>query len=176
MLKKKIYLLIIIVSVVLLFSGCNSISKAISTGKIVFDPDLPEEQSTVVTFDDTIKVQRFNGADVKDAWYPNDKDRVNKVTLPAGPAVIILSYSIVVGGGEILAPSNWRTEGVSYTSIRRNNIELRFDFEAGKDYVIGAYRERGESRKWTYGIGVWNKTSEIGEKDKALKSWRIVGE
>jgi hypothetical protein len=175
MLKKQACYLIAIVSVAVLFLGCNSISKAMSTGKIVFDPDVPEEQSIVVTFDDTIIVLRFNGVDVKKAWYPNDKTRVNKVTLPAGPAVITLNYAIMVAGEDIYTRSSWVPDGGTYTIIERNNIELRFDFEAGTDYAIGAYSVKGESRgKWTYGIGVWNKASDIGDKEKAVKAWDLV--
>jgi hypothetical protein len=124
---------------------------------------------------------------VKDKWYPNNKPRVNIVTLPAGPTVITLNYAIMVAGGNIYYGYSWVSEGgvtyttssgvpegVTYTILERNNIELRFDFEEGKNYAIGAYGERGESRKWTYGIGVWNKASEIGEKDKAIKSWDLV--
>jgi hypothetical protein len=85
----------------------------------------------------------------------------------------------MIGGGEVLAPSNWRKDGVSYTIINRSNIELRFDFEAGSDYAVGAWGLRGESKgfllgdKWTYGIGVWNKASDIGNKEKAIKYWEL---
>jgi hypothetical protein len=85
----------------------------------------------------------------------------------------------MIGGGEVLAPSNWRKDGVSYTIINRSNIELRFDFEAQAEYAVGAWGERGESKgfllgdKWTYGIGVWNKASDIGNKGKAIKYWEL---
>jgi hypothetical protein len=166
MLKKQVYLLAIIVSVVFVFLSCSSLWDAMSTVKITFDPDLPMEQSTVVTFDRTIKVLQYNGIDVKDKWYPNGSERINKVTLPAGSAAIVFSYSIYI------------TEG-GVTTVKRNNIELRFDFEAEKDYAVGEWILRGESKgflqgnKWTYGIGVWNKFGDIGEKDKAIKSWEL---
>jgi hypothetical protein len=161
--KKQIYFSIAIISVVLLFLGCFSIP----TGKVVFDPDLPQEQAVVVTFDSTIKVQQYNDTDVKDAWYPKGKDRINKVTLPAGPAAIVLNYSIYI------------TEGNLTTNIKRSNIELRFDFEPVKEYAVGAWVERGESKgflrgnKWTFGIGVWNKYSDVGHKEKAIKYWEL---
>jgi hypothetical protein len=167
MLKKQACYLIAIVSAMLLFLGCSSIWDAMSTVKVEYDPDLPKEQSTVITFDSTIKVLQYNGTDVKDTWYPKGKERINKVTLPAGPAAIILNYLIQI------------QEGDRITSIKRNNLELRFDFEVEKEYAVGAWVLRGESKgflqgnKWTYGIGVWAKFGDVGEKDKAIKYWEL---
>jgi hypothetical protein len=157
MLKKQVCYLIAIVSAVLLFFSCFSTPP----GKIVFDPDLPEEQSTVVIFDGTIKVLQFNGIDVKDAWYPKGESRKNTVTLPAGYSAITLNYSFYMG------------------SVYRNNLELRFNFEPEKEYAVGACVFRGESKgflkgyNWTHGIGIWNKFSDIGSRDKAIKFWEL---
>jgi hypothetical protein len=112
-------------------------------------------------------VQQFNGINVKKGWYPNEKERKNTVTLPAGPAAITFNYSIQI------------TEGNLVTNIKRSNLELRFDFEAESEYAVGAYVERGESKgflqgnKWTFGIGVWNKYFDVGYKDKAIKYWEL---
>jgi hypothetical protein len=166
MLKRKIYFLTVIVSVALLFLSCSSMFKAMATAKITHDPDLPKEQTALVIFNSNIRVQQYNGIDVKDAWYPKGKDII-KVTLPAGSAAVTLNYSI------------YFTEGDRITEIKRNNLEMRFDFEAGKEYAVGAYGLRGESKgflkgyNWTYGIGVWSKTSDVGSRDKAIKYWEL---
>lgn len=160
--KKQICFSIVIVTVALLFLSCFTPS-----GKVVYNPDLARELSTVVIFDSTIMVQQFNGINVKKGWYPNEKERKNTVTLPAGPAAITFNYSIQI------------TEGNLVTNIKRSNLELRFDFEAESEYAVGAYVERGESKgflqgnKWTFGIGVWNKYFDVGYKDKAIKYWEL---
>jgi hypothetical protein len=159
MLRKRVYFPIAIVSIALLFSGCFSIPS-----KVVYDPDLPKEEAAVVTFDSTIRVQQVNDTDVKDTWYPNKRDRINKVSLPAGTAAITLNYSIYIERGNTIY------------HITRNDLELRFNFEAKRNYAVGAYVEREEvfmSSKRFYGIGIWNNFNDVGNKKKAIKFWEL---
>jgi hypothetical protein len=159
MLKKQVCYSTVISAVALLFFSCFSTP----SGKVVFDPDLPEEQSAVVIFDYPILVQQYNGIDVKNAWYPKGNNRKNTVILPAGYSTITLNYSIYIGS----------------VIISRNNIELRYDFEAEREYSVGSWvvHERSESfsrgEKWFYGIGVWTQYSDVGKRDKAIKYWEI---
>jgi hypothetical protein len=119
----------------------------------------------VVVFANTIHVMKYNGAGVEDTWYSNGKYRTNTVTLPAGETLILFIYhfSIVRGDTKI--------------TITGRNIELCFDFEAGKEYTVASYtKKKGFLLLETeYGVAVWNRatTSNPGRVDKSIKSWKL---
>jgi len=159
---KKIICSIIIVSAALLVLGCGT-----PPGKIVFDPNLPEDSAAVVILSDEIFVLQYNGIDVNENWYPKSKRRENKVTLPAGPTVLNFNLSATVQTGRN-----------SFANIARQNMELRFNFEAGETYYVGVYANITTfgylvfgDRK--FGIGIWNGTTDRGGKDAAVKYWEL---
>jgi hypothetical protein len=146
-------------------SGCASIARQLSAGKVVFDESLPPEQSTVVVFDDSIHVLEYNGIGVEQSWYRNKKYRVNTVTLPAGETTILFDYYFSI------------TRGNTIFTATEDKIELKFDFEAGKDYTVGAYtRTEGFIIVETeYGIAVWDHatTGKPGGVGRSIKSWKL---
>ncbi|MCL1812465.1 MAG: hypothetical protein FWG29_02955 [Treponema sp.] len=113
------------------------------------------------------KVSQYNGIDVLDAWYPNGKFRKNTVTLPAGNTSVIFNLSAVISVGN----TNFL--------IKAEDIELRFDFEAGKEYQLGVYRENMGAQTFflgriKYGIAIWDKAVSHNYKlDKAIKHWEL---
>ena len=159
MISKHIFRVILVCAVVMLF-GCGT-----PPGKITYDPDLPKEKTTRVEFYASIMIKQYNGIDIMDAWYPNGKYRQNTVTLPGGPTAILFDV--------------WHTVnyGNSAVTFRIKDIELRFDFEAGKEYTFGSYAEKTGFLglgKTKMGVAVWEGISTAGRsKDKALKFWEL---
>lgn len=159
---KKIIYLLVVVSVVWLISGCGGLPGK----KIVFDPDLPEENATIVVFSKEIEVMQYNGIDVYDTWYPTKFLRKNTVTLPAGPTTIVLNLVMIIKTGN------------TNKYIEKDNITLRFDFEAGKEYYVGANAEVAGLGglilgKRIIGIGVWSGSRNDDNKDRAIKYWEL---
>jgi hypothetical protein len=155
----------------LLVLGCGTIAASIarqaSAGTIVYDQSLPPEESTLVAFGDTIYVMEYNGIAVREAWYPDGKYRINRVTLPAGETSILFDYRSTVRQGDY-----------TYT-LRGNGIELRFNFEAGKEYTVGIYsKSLGLFVGSEYGVAIWDFVSQSGpigggEASRIIKSWKL---
>jgi len=159
--RKNIFLTVVIFSVLLLF-GCGT-----PPGKVTYDPDLPKEKTTLVVFADSIQVQQYNGIDVKESWYPNGKWRKNTVTLPGGPAVIVFNCWFSVSQGNTI----W--------TFKQEELELRYDFEAGKEYTFSPYSEKTGFLglgKIKIGVAIWDyaATGNVsGQKSKAVKFWEL---
>jgi hypothetical protein len=156
---------------VLLVSGCTTIARRLSAGKITYDDSLAPEESVLVVFAYPIHVLSYNGISVEEAWYPNGKYRINRVTLPAGEMSVNFDLKHVIG-------NNYYTR-----TFQGEDIELRFNFEAGKEYTVAPYTKveglfgfvKGE-----FGVAVWNFASSYSEpgdvdrdSDKVLKSWKL---
>jgi hypothetical protein len=147
--------------------GCSSIARQMSAKEIVYDESLPPEQTAFVVFSDTIYVREYNGIPVGEAWYPNGKLRINKVTLPAGETSILFNFWMVIDRGR------------SILNIKADDIELRFTFEAGKEYTVAAYtKSQGFFKDTEYGVAVWGYASQTAtpgsaDESKILKSWKL---
>ncbi|MDR1308086.1 MAG: hypothetical protein LBK74_11000 [Treponema sp.] len=157
----------VVLCTALLFSGCSSIARQLSAGKIIYDESLPVEQNALVVFSDTIHVLEYNGIGVEDSWYPKGKYRINKITLPAGETTIQFNLRAYV------------SQGNYSVSIKADNIELRFNFEAEKEYTVAVYtKSLGLFKNTEYGVAVWgyaSQTASPGGADagKILKSWKL---
>jgi hypothetical protein len=148
-------------------SGCTSIARQLSAQRLVFDESLSPEESTVVAFEETIYVKEYNGIAVEDSWYKNGGRRINTITLPAGEATIVFDFALSVSQDN-------RTYSVSH-----DDIELRFNFEAEKEYTVGAYtNEEGFILvKIEYGVAVWDQavTNNPGgvNINNRIKTWEF---
>ena len=162
MLQSKYLLPILIVfPVFLILSGCFT-----TPGNIAFDPDLPPDRTTLVTFEGTIKVLEYNGIDVSSQWYPKDIIRANKVTLPAGSTKVLFNLSVYI---------HWANATIHVT---HDNLELNFDFEPGKQYTLGGYVKNTGFLglgKTKVGVGIWDSTIlHRHDPDKAIKYWELA--
>ena len=158
---KHNYLLLMILSfIVPLFSSCFTIPRT-----LILDPNLPPEETTMVVFQQVLCITQYNGIDVRERWYPDEKYREIKATLPAGQTTIIFNYRAETSVGN----TTYR--------MKADDIELHFDFEAGKKYIIGFYREAGIETyflgKLKYGVATWENSSSSNKKDNAIKSWEL---
>ncbi|MDR0638735.1 MAG: hypothetical protein LBG27_07540 [Spirochaetaceae bacterium] len=155
----------VILCAALLVSRCATLIAQLSAGKVVFDDSLAPEESAVVVFGNSIHVLEYNGIGVEDAWYPKKKYRINTVTLPAGEASILFDYYVSISRGNTIYPASG--EG----------IELKFHFEAGKEYTVVAYTktEGFIFVKIEYGLAIWDHatTSSPGSIGKSVKSWKL---
>ena len=161
--KKKIVFFTAVILTAVMFSACFSTP----AGKPVFDPNLNKESAATIVFEHTVKVSEYNGISVGNEWYPNNTRRRNTVLLPAGSASIVFDFyvSLVTGYNR-------------YTNVTLNGVELRFDFEAGKEYYIGYYSESVGSQtlfqsSYEVGIAIWSGTSSSNRKDNALRFWKF---
>lgn len=152
----------LIVFTALLMIGCST-----PPGKVTYDPELPPEKTTKVIFEETIKVTQYNGIDVLEAWYPKGKARKNTVTLPGGNSTIIFNLNAAI------------TIGNTTYFIEAKDLELRFDFEAGKSYTFGVYTEKMGAQTFflgrvKYGVAVWdNAVRHNYNVSKAIKFWEM---
>jgi hypothetical protein len=166
--KAKKYAAAAAVCAALLVFGCGtiagSIAKQASAGTVVYDDSLPAEASTLVVIGDAIHVLEYNGIAVEEAWYPNGKYRINKVTLPAGETSLLFNYDSTIKRGDY-----------TYT-LRGKSIELRFNFEAGKEYTVDMYAKFSSSSE--YGVAIWDFVSKSGtlgggDDSRIIKSWKL---
>jgi hypothetical protein len=165
MLKKKTLFAMFIVSVVLLLGGCFTAPKP---GNIVFDPYLPPERTAVVIFNGTIRVQEYNGINISEDWYPDDKARENTVTLPAGQTTLLLNIN------------SYFEIGRTIYRVRAEDVQLSYNFEPGETYFLGIYAETEDNYlvritiggRYTWGLGIWSGSKQ-GYRDDAIKYWDL---
>jgi hypothetical protein len=170
MMIKKYVLATAVFCAALMVFGCGTIgaiARQASAGTIVYDETVPAEQSALIVFSDTIHVLEYNGIAVEEAWYPNEKYRINKVTLPAGETSIRFNLRASISQGNYI------------TNISADDIELRFNFEAGKEYTVALYsKSLGFLKGTEYGVAVWGYASQTAtpggaDADKIIKSWKL---
>jgi hypothetical protein len=153
--QKKCLFYIIAVFTVYILSGCAF------PGKVLVDPDIPSEKNTIVIFESTIEIVEYNGVNVTKLWYPTGYLRKNTVTLPAGPATFSINCFA----------------RLYKTIVSIKDIELRFNFEAGKNYRVAAIYDRTGILGWTtvkIGVGIWDDAiGAVNEKETALRYWEF---
>ena len=140
-------------------------------GKTTIDPDLPQEETAVVVFSDSICVKEYNGINVEKEWYPG-KLRKMTVTMPAGNTHLLFDILTVFERGN----NNF------YTFDPRN-LELNFNFEAGKEYTVSVYASKNEGTlfnpKQKVVLAIWDKIYSSGnpgnnEGAHIVKSWELA--
>jgi hypothetical protein len=142
-----------------LFAGCAGVP-----GRFAFDETVPAEQSTLVVFGTGIRVLEYNGIDIRTGWYPNDKWRVNRITLPIGETTILFNYFNTINMGN-----------TAYYA-HSEDITLKFTFEAGKEYTVASYTRRKGLFTKEYGVAVWELASQTGSPatvENAVKFWKF---
>ncbi|MDR1106595.1 MAG: hypothetical protein LBL44_09585 [Treponema sp.] len=170
MMVRKCAVLAALLCATLQFSGCKSIARSISrelsAGKFTYGESVSPEQSALVVFTEMIRVTSYNGTDIdRRVWYPKVKTRINKVTLPAGATSIHVDLHCDITRGYILY------------RINRNDMELRFKLEAGKEYTVSVYlKKKGflGLEGLEFGVGIWEYAStNPGNPKKMIESWKL---
>jgi hypothetical protein len=138
-----------ITAMALLATSCFSIPSI--PHKIVFDKEVPLEDTAQVLFDEGIHVLALNGIDVDEAWYGSSfwSKESARVTIPAGETEVVYDLYWV------------RNDGYTY---RANGLKLIYNFEAGKKYMLyfGVKTKGfGFGKKYIYGIGLSEGKKEI---------------
>jgi len=172
--QKFIFNLMLIVLAAVSLNACltsmiaNSILHA--PDSITMDPDLPRDKAAVVIFGEEILVKEYNGIEVKSTWYPKDRTRIMTVTMPAGDAHLLFDIH-----------GAWSRGNTTYRFTPKD-MELKYNFEAGKEYTVGMYLGRNEGnflipRQKIY-LAIWNRLytdanpGYYGEEN-ILKSWEL---
>ena len=143
------------------------LSCASTSNRITFDPDLPPEKTTVVTFTAPIQVTQYNGIGVLETWYPNSKYSKKTIALPAGSSNITFNLRGAISVGNI-----------TYY-VKADNIELRFDFAAEKEYTLGLYKEGKGAETFflgriNWGVAIWDNSIRHDYKlDRAIRYWEL---
>jgi hypothetical protein len=139
-------------------------------GVITIDPDLPKEKSAVVVFHSSINVKEYNGINVKGEWYPKGEWRKLTATIPAGETHLLFDIHASFDRGN-----------TTY-SFRPKDLELKFDFEAGREYTMSIYASKNEGNflfpKQKVVLAIWDKIysdANPGNKegDHVIKSWEL---
>jgi hypothetical protein len=150
------------------------LSAKVDKDTIVFDPSLSADETALVSFTSGVHVLEYNGIGVEEAWYPNKRPRANRVSLPAGEASIRFNFDY-----------NLQVDNYTVFQIRIDDVELRYDFEAKKRYIVGPYKKlQGlnllTGLRYEYGLGIWTTNLSTGkvssaarEPDTAVKIWKL---
>jgi len=157
---------------VIAFFAFLAISTTVSAppGKMTIDPDLSKAESAVVIFHNSINVKEYNGISVKDEWYPKGKWRRMTVTIPGGETHLLFDIDAGFDRGN-----------TTYT-FRPRDLELKFNFEAGKEYTVSLYASKNEGTlfapKQKVVLAIWDKIysdADPGnrEGDHVIKSWEL---
>jgi hypothetical protein len=168
---KKVFILTFVVLITVLFNGCL-ISQVVRNmpRNVTIDPDLPVEEAAAVRVDSTIFVKEYNGINVKDSWYTKDKLKAINAVMPAGDTHFLFDLNVV-----------FSRSNATYT-LKGSDLELKFNFEAGKKYRIGVFAESVGTffspRRKVF-LAIWDNASvskpgESAEVERELiKSWEL---
>jgi hypothetical protein len=124
------------------------------------------EGSAVLVFGEGVIVWAYNGTNVYDEFYPDRLWKLHKVTVPAGRTSIQFDYIFNLYRSNLTI----REYGL--------NIELNYNFEAGKEYTLAAYSKRVDLFTIEYGLNIWDFASTSGKPGAAqnshiIKSWKF---
>ena len=167
---KFIFGLVFITVMAISLTGCLSLLFAPRPGVVTMDPNLPKEKAAVVVFHSSIKVKEYNGIDVKGNWYPKDEWRKITATIPGGETHLLFDIWGVFDRGNI-----------TYT-FEPKDLELKFDFEAGKEYTVSIYASKNEGsfvfpRQKVF-LAIWDRIYSDANpgnthEDSIIKSWEF---
>jgi len=170
--KTEKFIFICIVFTAVSLNGCSLLIHTIrhQPGEITIDTNLPAEESAVVIFSESILVKEYNGIDVKDAWYPKDRTRKMTITMPAGEAHLLFDIY-----------ASWSRGQVNYY-FEPKDVELKFNFEAGKEYTVSLYAGKNEGNffipKQKIIMAIWDRIYSDAnpgnnEESHIIKSWEL---
>lgn len=100
---------------------------SVPPGKITVDPNVPAEKSAVVKFHSSLNIKEYNGIDVREEWYPKGKWRIVTATIPGGETNFLFDMHASFKRGNTIY------------HFRREDLGLKFNFEAGKGYTVIVY-------------------------------------
>jgi len=114
------------------------------TSKNIFDESIPADDSVTLVFEGSITVKSYNGinVDLKTRALGN-----TGFTIPAGETTFFVDIEVVTSSNAIT--------GSRITHIIQN-VELKYNFETGKKYLIRAWftDEEGKVAKSNIGRGL----------------------
>jgi hypothetical protein len=151
-----------------ILSGCFSLPA--KPGVITIDPNHPKEESAVLIFPDFLYIKEYNGIDVESEWYPNDKLRKVTATIPAGDTHLLFDVYMSYSRGN-----------TTYT-FRPKDMELKFNFEAGKEYTVSIYASKNIGNfifpKQKIILAIWDRIYSDAnpgntEESHIIKSWEL---
>jgi len=151
-------------------TGCFSLFGA-KPGNITIDPDLPAEKAAVVVFNSVIYVKEYNGVSVENEWYPKAILRKMTATIPGGETH--LRFDIY---------ASFDRGNTTYT-FKPKDLELKFDFEAGKEYTVSVYHSKDEgdllAPKEKIILAIWDRIYSDAnpgnsEEDHVIESWELI--
>jgi len=161
--KKTVLFFMLIAGIVMSLSSCLLLFS--KTHKMVVDPDVSADQTVLVTFiNDTgngwFSLKQWNNNDIKEGLYRNKGTSSNdkaKLTVPAGNN----SFTF-----DLYYTFSTQSSSTTYTF---KDIELRYDLELGKEYVVkGKTKSLGFLKGSEFYVGIYEK-----QGNKLLKEWKI---
>jgi hypothetical protein len=143
------------------------LSSCSSTFKLVVDEDNPVEQNALIIVDSGAGffiLKEWNGIEIREMLYKKrwltSNDTV-RLTVPAGDTSIGFDISFTF------------SNQYSSTTYKMDDIELNYNFEAGKRYrITGATKSMGFFKGYELMIRLYDVTVR-GTKPELLKEWTL---
>jgi len=172
--KRNVFYFVLLAGIAVSFSSCFTLFFGIGsskTYKMTVDESVPKDQTVIVTFENDTRNGWFEVKEWSNEWssreigeklYGKDGVRSNsktQLTVPAGINSFTFNVKYTISKG--------RTD-ITYPAI---NIELKYDLELGKKYVIKGILLPSDSGKG-YGayVGIFDVS---GKKEVFLKDWHL---
>jgi len=152
---------------VLVFGIMASMSSCSTTYKMIVDENVPADRSTTVTFHESVKVREHNNRNILDDLY-GDKEAWGKaiLTVPAGNNSFLFDMRFIASVG-------YAYRNVEITQEIKN-LEIRYDLEPGKKYLITGISKR--TKRNLLGIGNYDLyvgIFDVTGKETLLREWKV---
>jgi len=170
--KKTVFYFVLLAGIAVSFSSCLSLLLiAPRTYKMVVDETVPEDQTVIITFYNHLGRGWFELKEWNNEWNSKEMGEIlygspgvgsndkTQLTVPAGNNRFIFNAYYSIGSGN------------SSTNYQFINIELRYDLEQEKKYLIKGSAKPSDSGKG-YGlfVGIFDVT---GKQELLLKEWKL---
>jgi hypothetical protein len=169
--KKTLFYFVLVIGLAASLTSCVGFFISLKVHKMVVDESVPADQTVIITFENDLnngwfQVKEWNneqnskklGEELygKDGPWSNQK---TQLTVPAGnnSFTFDVTYSFSRGYTDIDYPFK--------------AIQLRYDLELGKEYVIKGKSKRPDSGKgYEFFVGIYDVT---GKQEILLKEWKL---
>jgi hypothetical protein len=172
--KKAVIYFILLAGIAVSFSSCFSLLLSAATAKthkMIVDESVPADQTVIITFENNLsrgwfQVKEWNNEQsskqIGEALYGKDgawSNQKTQLTVPAGNNIFAFDVNYTFSRG--------RTD-IDYPF---KAIELRYDLELGKEYLVKGITKPSDSGKG-YGlfVGIFDVT---GKQELLLKEWKL---
>jgi len=169
--KKTLFCFLFIIGIASSLTSCIGFFISLKIHKMVVDESVPEDQTVLITFENDFKngwfeVREWNNElsskPLGEALYGKGgvwSNQKTQLTVPAGNNIFTFDATYSFGRGNTIIDYPFKA------------IELRYNLELGKEYLIKGMTKPSDSGKG-YGlfVGIYDIT---GKQEILLKEWKL---